>query len=333
MLSKVKWVNMTDKKISFIIVNHNYMTDIQKLLASLEASISNEEYEVVIVDNASLDGSQEYFSNCDDIKYIYLKKNIGYGAANNIGVKASNAELVVLINPDTLVENKNFDIFIEKVKNDNVGVLAPKIIYPDGQVQPNCGAYATLTTYILQLFKIGYFIRKFNLIDRVQNFVNYVPLVKKSFIGVYLDNFTSVSTNKKCDWVSGACMIINKKVFDAVDGFDENFFLYCEDEDLCRRISFAGYNILIDSGFTIVHNEGFVKSRNTNSLTFAAQQRYRSNLYYLKKYSGSFKVNLLRLFYFFIFLINGLASLFFDFSAAKTYFQFLPILFKKLGRS
>ena len=199
-------------------------------------------------------------------------------------------------------------------------------------MQPNCGAYATLKTYILQSFKIGYFIRKFNLIAVLQKTVKHIPFLEKSFIGVYLNNFTNEIIKKECDWVSGACMIIKKKVFDEVGGFDENFFLYCEDEDLCRRISSAGYMVSIDTAFTIIHNEGFVKSRSVNELTFASKQRYRSNLYYLKKYSGSIETNILRIFYFFKFLTNGLFYVLFNYEAAKTYFHFLPVLFKKVGR-
>lgn len=333
MPSKVKWENMTDKKISFIIVNHNYMSDIQQLLDSLDLSISNTEYEVIIVDNASSDGSKEYFSGLNHvIKYIYLDTNIGYGAANNIGVKEASSDLIVLINPDTLVHDKNFDEFIYKAKKEEVGILSPRIMYPDGKTQPNCGSYATLKTYILQLFKVGYFLRKFNLIKKLQKIVKYIPFAKKSFIGVYLDNFTSETIQKECAWVSGACMIIKKQVFESIGGFDENFFLYCEDEDLCRRVISAGYNIYIDTAFTVIHNEGFIKSRDTNGLTFAAGQRYRSNLYYLKKYASSIEVTILRIFYLFTFFIQGAFYMLFDFKASKTYFNFLPILFKKVGR-
>lgn len=332
MPSKAKWVNMADKKISFIIVNHNYMEDIQKLISSLTVSMSNNNYEIIIVDNASTDGSKEYFSSLEgNIIYKYLEQNIGYGAANNIGVEHTNADSVVLINPDTLIVDHNFDTFINKVQNEKIGVLSPKIIYPNGKIQPNCGSYATLKTYILQLFKVGYFVRKFNLINKLQKVVTYLPFVEKSFIGVYLNNFTNETIQKECNWVSGACMIMKKKVFDEVTGFDENFFLYCEDEDLCRRISSAGYHIFIDTEFTIVHNEGFEKSRKTRGLTFTAKQRYRSNLYYLKKYSGLMEVNILRFFYFFIFFMSGSFYIFFDLKASKTYFNFLPTLFKKVG--
>ncbi|HIP14769.1 MAG TPA: glycosyltransferase family 2 protein [Sulfurimonas autotrophica] len=325
---------MTDKKISFIIVNYNYREDIRQLLSSLVKSISHSDYEVLIVDNASTDGSKEYFSSLDgNIIYKYLEKNIGYGAANNIGVKASNADLIVLINPDTLIADNNFDKYITAIENENIGVLSPKVIYPDGNIQPNCGSFSTLKTFIMQSLKIGYFVRKFDLIKNLQKIVSYFPFVKKSFIGTYLDNFSDEVIRKQCDWVSGACMIMQKKVFNEVGGFDENFFLYCEDEDLCRQISERGYPIIIDTGCTIVHNEGFIKSRQSRELTFAAKHRYKSSIYYLEKYDGMFWGVMLRIFYFFQHLINGVFYLFFDLHASKTYFRFLPELFKKVQES
>lgn len=325
---------MTDKKISFIVVNHNYMVDIQKLISSISASIPSDQYEVVIVDNASTDGSREYFSRLsDEIKYIYLDKNIGYGAANNIGVKASKTEVIVLINPDTLIRDERFDIFINEIQNKDTGVLAPKIIYPDGRIQPNCGAYATLKTYMMQAFKLGYLVRKFNLVHALQNIAHHFPFLQKNLIGTYLDNFSHHTVQKECDWVSGACMIIRRKVFTDAGGFDENFFLYCEDEDLCRRIADKGYSIYIDTRFTVVHNEGFAKSRESRELTFAAKHRDKSNIYYLQKYSGPFSSGVLRIFYFFQYLLSTLLYMVFDPKAAKTYFKALPDLFKRMNNS
>lgn len=320
---------MTDKKFSFIVVNHNYMSDIQKLISSISASIPSGQYEIIIVDNASTDGSREYFGRLgDEVKYIYLDKNIGYGAANNIGVNASRTEVVVLINPDSLVRDERFDIFIDEIENEALGVLAPKIIYPDGRVQPNCGAYATLKTYMMQAFRLGYIVRKLNLVPVLQRIMHYFPLLQKSLIGTYLDNFSRDTVQKKCDWVSGACMIIRKEVFLSAGGFDENFFLYCEDEDLCRRISDKGYTVYIDTRFTVVHNEGFSRSRESRELTSAARHRDRSNIYYLQKYSGSFSSGVLRTFYCFQYFLSALLYMLFDPKAAKTYFQALPDLFK-----
>jgi len=98
---------MKDKKISFIIVNYNYKEDIKKLISSLAVSIQESQYEIVIVDNGSTDGSKTYFSSLNgNIVYLYLDTNVGYGAANNRGVELSSGAVIVLINPDTLVQEK-----------------------------------------------------------------------------------------------------------------------------------------------------------------------------------------------------------------------------------
>jgi len=319
-----KWENMTGRKISFIIVNHQYREDIARLLDSMERSCTHYDYEVVIVDNASSDGSREYFEQYSKkVIYRYLETNIGYGAANNMGVKLSTGSMIVFINPDTFIPMKGFDRFIVDGIQDSIGILSPAIRYPDGKRQPNCGTYSTLKTFILQSLKVGYFVRKYNMEEQLKRMVDRVPVLKYSFIGTYLDNFSEQTNQKECDWVSGACMIMTKRVFDEVDGFDENFFLYCEDEDLCRRISNNGYRIIIDPSFTLEHNEGFIKSRRSRSLTFAARHRYQSSMYYLTKHIGRPSAFLLRVFYIFQHLFNAMRYLVIDPQASKTYFCFL----------
>ena len=334
MHSEEKWANMTDKKISFIIVNHNYKEHVRRLLSSLEESCLDYNYEVLIVDNASTDGSREYFEKETKVIYKYMDANIGFGAANNIGVALASASTLVLLNPDTLVEKKGFDRFIFKAmdQNENIGVLAPKIVYPDGKIQPNCADYSTFKTFMLQSFKVGYLVRKYNLTYKLKTVVDRISFLKKGFVGTYLDNFSEQGGKKECDWVSGACMIMQKKVFQDVNGFDENFFLYCEDEDLCRRVAEEGYRIVLDPNFTLVHNEGYIKSRKNRALTFAAMHRYQSSIYYLKKHVGTLSAVSLRLFYIVQHLFNGIRYLFVDWSAAKTYFVFLPDLMLPIKR-
>lgn len=334
-----RWVNMRSERefdISFIIVNYNYLKDIKLLISSMALSMTENPYEIIIIDNASTDDSRAYFTELsqkqDNLTYFYLEQNRGYGAANNIGVKMSNGNIVVLINPDTLLKESGFDAFILNALNENTGIVSPRIVYPDGKIQPNCGAYATLLTYILQSFRIGYFIRKFNLTSKLKAFIKYFPVLQKSFIGTYLENFSNDAIQKKCDWVSGACLILKKEIFLKIGGFDENFFLYCEDEDLCRRIAMLDYKIIIDRQATIIHNEGFLKSRKSRGLTLANEERYKSNIYYLEKYSGHLSANTLRLFYFFQHLINALYYSLFDLKASKTYYRFLPDIFKKVTK-
>ena len=327
-----RWENMTGKKISFIIVNHNYKEYICRLLASLEESCQDYNYEVLIVDNASTDGSREYFEKETKVIYKYLDVNIGFGAANNIGAELASASTLVLLNPDTLVEKKGFDRFIFKAmeQNENVGILAPKIVYPDGKIQPNCADYSTFKTFMLQSFKVGYLVRKYNLTYKLKTLVDRISFLKKGFVGTYLDNFSEQGGEKECDWVSGACMIMHKKVFKEVNGFDENFFLYCEDEDLCKRVAEKGYRIVQDPNFTLVHNEGYIKSRKNRALTFAAKHRYQSNLYYLHKFNSKLSTNMLRSLYLCEYLFYAILYMTFDTDAAYTYLKAIPELFRRM---
>lgn len=326
---KEKWGNMIGKIFSFIIINYNYREDICKLIVSIEKSILHKNYEIIIIDNASTDGSKEYFSNINsNIIYHYLDKNIGYGAANNIGVSLAVTDLIVLINPDTLIISKEFDRLIALAESEKI-VLSPQIIYPDGKIQPNCASYSTCKIFIMQSLMLGYFVRKFNFIKKLQIIVDNFAFMKNSFIGVYLDNFSETFSEKECDWISGACMIMHKTIYDKINGFDENFFLYCEDEDLCRRIREKDFIVCINAEFKIIHNEGFIKARQNKMLTMSEIYRFHSSIYYLKKYEGTLSAKLLSIFYFLRYGLSGIFYLFINQKIAKTYFSFLSSLIKK----
>lgn len=315
-------------------VNYNSKDLTYKAIQDIEKSCVFGNYEIIIVDNGSSDGSREFFEDVskrnDKVKYIYISQNLGFAKANNIGAKRVSGDILVFINPDIMITRKGFDEFIiNNLKND-IGILSPKIVYPNGSIQPNCGGFSNLFTYVLQLFRVGYISRKLNIVSILSKIVKILGL-KNTVIAKYLlYNFNpSNRIEKNCDWVSGACIIIRKKIFDEVGGFDEKFFMYCEDEDLCRRVRKLGYDIVVNNSFEIIHIESGTHSGRTDILSNVKRERFKSNIYFIYKYYGKSKANILRLLYIFFFFVSAAFYLFkFNLRSFKDRLNFISELLK-----
>lgn len=269
------------------------------VISQINQVIWHADYEVILVDNASTDGSFDVFcklgKQCHNFHYIWNDTNLGFAVASNIGAKMAKGDILIFLNPDVEIREQDLDLFVAESLKDEIGVLAPRLIYPDGSVQPNGGGYATLFTYVFQLLKLGYFSRKLGITGQLARVSRCLPFMRKSIIGKYLKNFLPDRTNAvSFDWVSGACMIIRKSLFDEVGGFDERFFMYDEDEDLCRRIANLGYDIVVDGRFRVIHMEKGTQNRQDVALNKADRERLKSNIYYLGKHSGRLRAEILR---------------------------------------
>jgi len=219
--------------LSIIIVNYNVKEFLQNLLHSIDKAAQSIKHEVIIVDNASDDGSVEYlqknFLQQDRIKLIANKKNLGFGRANNQGLKIAQGKYLLLLNPDTLLSEdtlKKMIGFLEK--SSDAGMAGCKILNPDGTLQLACrrsfpGPWVSFckVTGLSTLFPNSRLFAKYNL--------------------TYLDE----NQTYEVDAISGSFMMLKKEVYDKVGGFDEDFFMYGEDLDLCYRIQKSGYKVII----------------------------------------------------------------------------------------
>ncbi|MDD2646404.1 MAG: glycosyltransferase family 2 protein [Patescibacteria group bacterium] len=246
-------------KLSIIIVNYNSWKFLDQCLNSLIKFISRIETEVIIVDNNSqesaLFGYQEKYPF---INLILLKQNLGFAAANNMAAKQAKGDVLFFLNPDTIFIEDIFEKISECFKNNKeVGVISPQLILDNGQLQP-------------------YSFGRDKMIDKIYR-GNQTQLIKKNN---YL--FT--------DWVSGAALAIRRKIFEQINGFDENFFMYFEDRDLCRRVKNLGYKIIVLITTKIIHLGG-------QSLTSDKKRKtlyYQSQNYYWQKHYGAIRSNLLK---------------------------------------
>lgn len=314
--------------ISFIIVNYNSKDMTHKLMNYIINSVESENYEIILVDNASTDGSKEFFESIttgtERFRYIYNNANLGFAKANDIGEKNATGDILVFINPDIEIHQKGFDKFIVHNLKDEIGVLAPRIVYPDGSTQPNCGGFSTFSTYLFHTLRLGCYIRKLKIGTKLYKLSDKIPALNKTVVGKYLRNFNvDDQRRRECDWVSGACMIIRKELFEEVGGFDENFFMYVEDEELCRRIKTLGYKICVISDFCLIHLEGGTQKKELKILSLPSRERYKSDIYYFFKYHGFFSALFLKFFFVSVQLISCLMYLIkLDFSIAKDRLKF-----------
>jgi GT2 family glycosyltransferase len=249
-------VNMVVKKglVSIVIVNWNGISNLKDLFPSLE-KVKYKNFEIIIVDHGSTDGSLEYIrKNYPKTKVLAKNKNLGFALGNNVGVREARGEYILLLNNDTLIEPDFLDYLVNAIKNENVGVVQPKIIFADSKKLQSAGTY--LTSYGF-LYHLGY---------------DKNPEDKK-----YQKSYEIFSAN-------GSCMLIKHEVIDKVGLFDKDFFLYFEETDFCWRVWLAGYTIKYIPKAVIYHKGG--RTAKTLSSTFINFHSFKNRIAAIIKNAG-----------------------------------------------
>ena len=222
---------MSLPKISIIIVNYNGKELLQKCLESLFKT-DYENFEVILVDNNSTDGSIEFVTkNYPKIIVIKLDSNKGFAEPNNVGAKIAKGEHLLFLNNDT-VTTSNFISEMVKVlqKDEQVAICQSLLLRPNGDVDSS-----------------GDFIDK---------------------IGIVYNSKTKIDQIKEVSSARGACMMIRKKIFDKLGGFDEKFFFSFEDVDLGWRSWILGYKVVIAPNSIVYHSVGKTSSKLKSEAAF-----------------------------------------------------------------
>jgi len=232
---------MQKTDLSIIIVNYNVKEFLQNLIHSIYQAVKNITYEIIIVDNASEDGSIEFLKEkFSDVKLIENKKNLGFSKANNIGLKEAKGEFLLLLNPDTIVSEDTFDKMIMFFKeNPGAGLAGCKILNPDGTLQLACRrSFPGPWTSFCKVTGLSSFFPKSRLFAR------------------YNLTFLDENQTNEVDAISGSFMMFTREVYEKVGGLDEDFFMYGEDLDLCYRIQKEGYKVFYVHSTQIIHYKG-----------------------------------------------------------------------------
>ena len=225
--------------LSVVIVNYNGGLLLNDCLARLAAAVPPDT-EIFVVDNASKDGSAHATEARPGTRLIRNARNVGYGAANNQALRLARGTFILLLNPDALVAPDAISTGLAYLRaNPDVGILGGRILLPDGRLDPPARrSFKTPATYFYKFLGLS---RAF---PRSRRFGRYYMS--------HLDEHAMADV----DSVVGAFMLLPRTLIDEIGGFDERFFLYCEDEDLCWRARQANWRVVYHPGVIVEHHKG-----------------------------------------------------------------------------
>lgn len=218
-----------------VIASHGDERWLQPCLASLDKARGHCLYRATIVENG---GSAISLAEAQGSRVLYVP-NLGFGAANNAGARGSPAELLLFLNPDTEVREGTLELLVEAMRSrPDVGLLAVRQVTSEGSVWPSLHRYPSVRTALAAALasekwpgpgkRLG---------ERILDAGRY------SHAGPF-------------EWTTGAALLVRREAFESVDGFDERFFLFSEETDLCKRLQDEGWRGHFEPGFTVVHHAG-----------------------------------------------------------------------------
>lgn len=256
-------------KLSIIILCWNDLKVIENCLDSIYATEDSIQFEVIVSDNGSTDGSIEFVrKSYPQVRVIENGVNLRFAKANNVGIRASQGDYVLILNPDTLIHVGTLDQILRFAdKHPEAGAFGCKVLNFDGSHQRSGRPFPTTRSeWIVAL--------------------NLRPLahLSKWFVS---DNYPGWAgeTQRTVDWLSGCFILVRGELLKRLGGFDEQFFYYYEDMDLCHRIWNAGYSVLYTPEVAITHLGGQSTNKRFPRINFALDSqitRYR----YFYKYCG-----------------------------------------------
>lgn len=250
--------------VSIIFVYYNTPREIINALESIKKALGNYYYEVIVIDNCSLKPLPKEISDFG-IKVIKNKVNEGYGKALNQGVKAAKGEYLVFSNSDVVFLPNSIAAMVDVLENNKfIGAIGPQLLDNKKKIQM-VGSGMPFLPQALFVF----------------SFLNKVFPANRFSKNYYLSNFDR-KTEKEIPVLCGACFLMKRQIFDEIKGFDERFFMYFEEADICYRIKKQGYGVLYYPLAKVIHLIG--KSSSDKSLI---QKRFEESRYkFFKKYQN-----------------------------------------------
>ena len=247
-------------ELSIIILNFNTyeltINCVNSIVEQYKEELETKKFEIILVDNGSTDKSPEKLKKLDikGLKFIESKKNLGFSKGCNLGTRKSSGENLLFLNSDTEIKDQGFLKMLEFLsKNEKIGVLGGKLKNTDGTSQPSCGKFYSLLNLFFML------------------------------LGLERLGFLRESPNeiKQVDWVSGACFLIRRIIFEKVKGFEDELFMYFEDIELCFKVKKKGFLTYFYPEIILYH-----KSLGSSNRTFAILNIYKGILFFYKKHKS-----------------------------------------------
>jgi len=227
--------------LSIVVVSFNARDYLRRCLASVLEHTKGVSCEVIVVDNASWDGSAQMVqAEFPQVTLVRLTTNLGFAAGCNRGMERAAGEFILLLNPDTDLAEDAFSPMVAYCRqNPSVGILGPKLLNSDGSLQLSCRRFPSHLT---------------SLFNRQSILTRLFP--GNPFSRRYLMTDWAHDRIEPVDWLSGACLVLRRDMADRIGGMDEGFFMYIEDVDLCYRAHRAGYEVVYFPQVAVTHHIG-----------------------------------------------------------------------------
>jgi len=224
--------------LSIVIVTHNSRSPVEKCLKSIEAHPPASTFEVLVVDNASTDGTPDMIAErFPSVRLIRNGDNVGYSGGVNQGIRSSQGRHLLILNPDIVVGESSIDRLVDFLeRTPDAGIAASKLVYPDGRLQLSCRRFYSFTVLLLRRTFLG------------KLFPN-ARLLREHLMMDY-----DHESARRVDWVIGACMLVRREAIERVGSMDERFFLYFEDIDWCYRMGKHGWSVYYVPASVLVHS-------------------------------------------------------------------------------
>ncbi|MFN3928808.1 MAG: glycosyltransferase family 2 protein [Thermoflexus sp.] len=262
--------------VSIIIVSWNVWAWLSQCLASAREGMGDLKGEIIVVDNASTDGTPDRVQEAfPEVRLLRNPVNRGFSAANNQGMAVARGRYLFLLNPDTLVLNRAIEALVAFADaHPEAGVVGPQLLNPDGTVQSSRRRFPTFWT---ALFESTW----------------WQPYAPRPLLRHYYVLDRSDEEIQEVDWVTGAAMLVRREVVEQVGPMDEGFFMYAEELDWCRRIRAAGWRVFYYPPAKVIHYGG----RSSDQVPAVQHLAFqRSKIRYFRKHHGPIAAAALRAF-------------------------------------
>ncbi|MDD5567241.1 MAG: glycosyltransferase family 2 protein [Patescibacteria group bacterium] len=259
--------------ISIIILNYKSKGLTKQCLRGIELIKPKREYEIIVVDNASNDGTAEMVRNeFPGVKLIVSPRNCGFAAGNNLGIRQATGKYIMILNPDVALLSDSIEVLYRFMEDHpEVGLAGPKLINPDGTVQASCRTFPTPKIIFYRRSPLGKFTGP------------------KKVLREHLMLEWDHRENRAVDWMIGACFIVRAETVEKIGLLDERFFLYLEDVDWCRRFWQAGYKVYYVADAEMVHYHQRLSAESPGLggiLSYATRIHIISAIKYFAKWNG-----------------------------------------------
>lgn len=254
-------------KISVVIVSWNAKSYLLQCLESVLRQVPPDQLEVIVVDNASSDGSPDAVrDNYPSVNLICNSGNDGFAKGNNIGISRSTGDYLFLINSDVVVSEGCFEKLIQHMdEHPQVGMLGPKIFGADGKIQRNCMAYPSL----------------WNMLCRALALDALFP--RSRLFGGHFLTFWNFEDTRQVDVINGCFWVLRRSAMEEVGLLDERFFMYGEDVDWCRRFTHKGWRLVYFAEADALHYGG--ASSSNAPIKFDIERQRADYQYWTKHHS------------------------------------------------